>query len=229
LASIGMPPAQLYRSSVGRKLLMALSGVVLLGFVVVHMLGNLKIFFGAKKFDAYAEFLREVGAPVLGHGQALWIARAVLLACVGVHVVAAVQLALASYRARRTRNVRQVDLSFSYASRTMRWGGAIVLAFVVYHLLHLTTGTLHPGFDARSAYANVVRGFRVWPVAAAYVLAMAPLCLHIYHGMWSATQTLALRHPALCGWCRPAAGLVAAAVFLGNVSVPLAVWVGWVE
>lgn len=218
----------LYRSSVGKKILMALTGVVLFGFVVVHMVGNLKIYQGQEKFDAYARFLREAGAPVLGHGEALWIARLVLLACVAVHIVAAVQLTLTSLRARGTRYVRSEDLSFSYASRTMRWGGAIVLAFVVYHLLHLTTGTLHPGFDHASAYRNVVTGFAVWPAALAYVLAMGPLCLHLYHGVWSATQTLALRHPAVTRWRRPAAAVAAGAIFVGNVSIPLSVWLGWV-
>jgi len=206
-----------------------LTGAMLFGFVFVHMVGNLKIYQGAAKFDAYAHFLREVGYPALGHGQLLWIARIVLLGCVAVHLVAALQLTLTSWKARRKGYVRRNDLSFSYASRTMRWGGVVVLAFVVFHVLHLTTGTVHPGFSLESPYLNVITAFSFWPAALAYILAMAPLCLHIYHGMWSVTQSLSLQHPSITRWRRLAAGFVAGAIFLGNVSVPFSIWLGWVR
>jgi succinate dehydrogenase / fumarate reductase cytochrome b subunit len=218
-----------YSSSVGKKILMALTGVILFGFVFVHMVGNLKIYQGQAKFDAYAHFLREVGYPALGHGQLLWIARIVLLGCVLVHIVAALQLTLTSWRARRTGYVRKDDLSFSYASRTMRWGGVTILAFVVFHVLHLTTGTVHPGFSLESPYLNVLTAFKLWPAALAYVFAMAPLCLHIYHGVWSATQSLSLQHPTITRWRRLVAGLAAGAIFVGNVSVPFSIWLGWVR
>lgn len=219
----------LSRSTIGKKIAMAATGIALAMFVVVHMLGNLKVYQGQQKFDAYAEFLREVGHPVLGHGQMLWIARAGLLLCLGVHLQAAAQLYLRSRAARDVGYAQFKDLSFSYASRTMRWGGVIILAFVAYHLLHLTSGTAHPDFDPRSAYANVVSGFRVWPVSAAYIAAMVPLGLHLYHGLWSTTQTLGVENRAAQRWRRPLAAAIAGGVVLGNVSIPLAVLLGWVR
>ena len=163
---------RLYGTSIGKKVAMAVTGVLLVLFLIAHMAGNLKMFQGQKKFDAYAAFLREVGAPVLGHGEALWLFRAVLIASVTLHVVAAAQLWSRSRRARRVPYRDFDDLSFSYASRTMRWGGVILALFVVYHLLHLTSGTAHPDFDHASAYRNVVVGFQVWWVVLAYVAAV---------------------------------------------------------
>jgi len=219
----------LYQSSVGKKIVMALTGAVLFLFVLVHMLGNLKIYLGAAAFNEYAAFLREVGHPALPHGAALWIFRAGLLVAVGLHFLSAAQLYLVSKRARRTGYKLNDDLSFSYASRTMRWGGLLLLLFVVYHLLHLTLGSAHPAFEHGAAYENVVSGFRVWPVSAFYVLCMLPLGLHIYHGLWSATQTLALQHHTVKKWRRPLALGVAAVIVLGNISIPLAVLAGLVR
>jgi len=219
---------RLYGSSVGKKALVAASGLVLVAFVIGHMLGNLKAYQGQAKFDAYAAFLREVGAPVFGHGQLLWLVRLVLLAAVSLHVVAAWQVYRQSRRARPTGYRRFDDLSLAYASRTMRWGGVILLAFVVYHLLHLTTGTAHPNFDAGSPYRNLITGFRSWPASAAYVLAMVPLGLHVYHGLWSSTQTLAVRNPTVLRLRRAAAAGIAAAIVVGNVSIPVAVLTGLV-
>ncbi len=217
---------RLHESSVGQKALMAASGVVLVLFVVGHMLGNLKAYQGPAKFDAYAEFLRTAGAPVLGHGQLLWLVRLVLLAAVVLHVVLAWRLYRRSRRARPIGYERFDDLSLAYASRTMRWGGLIVLAFVVYHLLHLTTGTVHPEFHPGSPYRNLISGFRSWPASLAYVLAMVPLGLHVYHGLWSSTQSLAIRNPTVLHVRRIAAACVAAAIVLGNVSIPIAVLTG---
>jgi succinate dehydrogenase / fumarate reductase cytochrome b subunit len=228
----------LYQTSVGRKVTMAVSGIVLFGFVLVHMVGNLKVYTGESHFNDYAVFLRTVGEPALPHGAVLWIARIVLLACVGIHIVAAALVWWQSRNARIDDYHKQTDLSFSYASRTMRWGGVIVVVFVVYHLLHLTVGVAHPDFAGAghpqaweghvNAYRNLVTGFRVPWVAAAYVLAMVPLGLHIYHGVWSATQTLSLAGPRVSMWRRPVAAAVAGVVVTGNVSIPVAVLAGWV-
>lgn len=218
----------LYSNSVGKKILMALTGLVLFGFVFVHMIGNLKIFQGPEKYDAYAHFLRTVGAPALGEGQALWIFRVVLLAAVGVHILAAAELTLRSWRARGTPYKVKKDLSFDYASRTMRWGGVIVAAFVIYHLMHLTLGTAHHDFSD-SVYRNVVSGFQRWPVSVAYIVAMVPLALHVYHGLWSATQTLALDNPRLEPWRRPLAAGIALVLAAGNISMPVAVMAGIVK
>ncbi len=218
----------LYQSSIGKKVLMAVTGVILFLFVLVHMIGNLKVYQGQEKFDAYAEFLREVGYPVFGHGQLLWIARLGLLFCIGVHLVAALQLYIQSKRARSVGYKRFDDLSFHYASRTMRWGGVVILAFVVYHLLHLTTGTAHPEFVAGAAYRNLVVGFSFWPVSLAYMLAMIPLGMHIYHGLWSGTQTLAWQAPYVKSWRRAVAATIATIIVVGNISIPLSVLAGWI-
>lgn len=217
----------LYRSSVGKKIAMAVTGAILLGFVVVHMLGNLKVFQGAAKFNEYAAGLRTLGAPLLGTGQALWIARIVLLVAVLIHIGAAFQLVRQS-RAARQHGYAKYDNSmvFSYASRTMVWGGIIVLAFVVYHLLHLTLGTAHPDFMPHNAYHNFVIGFQQWPVALFYILAMIPLGLHIYHGMWSALQTLGANNPKYNRFRRPIALGTALLVVVGNISFPVAVLAG---
>lgn len=219
----------LYRSSVGKKILMALTGILLFGFVLAHMIGNLKIFLGQSHFDAYARFLRTVGEPAFMEGQILWIARIALLGSVGVHALAAWQLTRQSWAARAIGYKQNDDLSFSYASRTMRWGGVILAAFVIYHLLHFTTGTLLPGFDETSPYRNVIRGFQSWPVALIYVVALVMLCLHLYHGLWSATQTLSMTNPRVLKWRRPVAAVIAFVICLGFVSVPLAILAGIVR
>jgi succinate dehydrogenase / fumarate reductase cytochrome b subunit len=218
----------LYGTSVGKKILMALSGIILFGFVIAHMIGNLKLFQGAEKYDAYAHFLRTVGSPALGEEQALWIFRIVLLAAVGLHILAATQLTLTSWSARAKGYKVKKDLSFDYASRTMRWGGVILAAFVIYHLMHLTLGTAHPEFG-ESVYRNVITGFESWPVALVYIIAMIPLALHIYHGLWSATQTLALNNPRFEPWRRPLAAGVALVIAAGNISMPIAVMAGILE
>jgi succinate dehydrogenase / fumarate reductase cytochrome b subunit len=219
----------LYASSIGKKVVMAVSGVLLFGFVIGHMAGNLKIYQGPEKFDAYAHFLRVMGKPVLGEGQALWIARVGLLVALVLHVGSAILLTVQGRRARPHRYEKQAYIGFSYASRTMRWGGVIIAAFVLYHLMHLTWGNAHPDFEQGSAYHNVVSGFRQWPAAVAYLVAMIPLCLHLYHGVWSAMQTLSVDNPRITRWRRPAAAAVALGVLVGNGSIPLAVLAGLIE
>ncbi len=217
----------LYRSSVGKKVMMAATGVVFLQFVIVHMFGNLKAFQGAEKFDRYAEFLREMGAPIFGRGQVLWIFRIGLLLAVTVHIIAAVQLWRMSKRARPIKYSHRLDAGAStYASRTMRWGGIIIVLFVVYHLLHLTVGTVHPDFVPGSPYHNLVAGFQWWPVPIAYIVAMCALATHIYHGVWSGFQTIGANHPRYNSLRRPFAALVAMTTFLGFVSIPVSVLAG---
>lgn len=219
----------LYRTTIGKKIVMAGTGAVLVLFVLGHLVGNLKMFFGPAKFNAYAEGLRSFGAPFFGHGQFLWVVRIALLACVGLHVLSAWQTWRISRAARGTPYTKSAALSFSYASRTMRWGGLILGAFVVFHLLHLTTGQVHPAFDPSSPYDNVVRGFREPLAVLAYLVAQVALGFHLYHGMWSACQTLDVNNPRIRDWRRPAAMAVAAAVVVGYVSIPLAVLAGIVK
>lgn len=216
-------------SSVGKKILMAVTGLVLVLFVAGHLFGNLKVFFGPEKFNDYAEGLRTMGAPIFGHGQILWIVRIALLGCVAVHIWAAWKTSRQSWSARRIPYAKKDDLSFSFASRTMRWGGVALLAFVIYHLMHLTWGNVHPNFDPGDPYRNFVEGFRSWPASAAYIAAMVPLALHIYHGLWSSTQTLALTNARVERWRRPFAAAIAILIGVGNISLPLAVLAGVVK
>lgn len=216
----------LYHSSVGKKIAMAASGAILIVFVIFHMYGNLKAFNGAEAFNAYAEGLRSFGAPIFGHGHILWALRILLLVAVIIHIVAAYQLGRKSYAARPVRYDRFESLTFSYASRTMRWGGVIILLFVIYHLMHLTFGNVHPDFVAGDVYHNFVAGFSVWPVSVVYILAMIPLGLHLYHGIWSMFQTVGINNPRINGWRRPLAAVIAAVIVLGNISFPIAVLTG---
>ena len=219
-------PGSLYSSTVGKKFVMALSGVILIGFVVVHMLGNLKVYQGPEAFNHYAEWLREVGDPLFGRGQLLWLARIILLAAVVLHIVAAAQLTLRSRAARRAGYRKFESLTFSYASRTMVWGGVIILLFVIYHLMHLTFGNAHPAFVPGDVYRNFVLGFNQWPVSAAYIAAMVPLGFHLYHGIWSMLQTLGANNPRFNRVRRPAAALIAGFIIAGNISFPVAVLTG---
>src|SRR5690606_22241749 len=186
-------------------------------------------FSGEESFDAYAEFIRAVGYPAIPHEGALWALRILLLAAVLVHVTAAFQAWSQSRRARAEGYRKLEDLSFSYASRTMRWGGVIVLLFIVYHLLHFTTGQAHPDFIAGRAYHNFVVGFQNPLVLGFYLLAQAALCLHLYHGLWSATQTLGLNHPRYNRVRRPLAAGVALAIFAGFVIPPVLVFTGFIS
>ncbi len=217
----------LWGSSVGKKIMMAVTGVILIGFVFVHMLGNLKVYMGADAFNHYAEGLRTFGAPFLAHGQLLWIARIVLLVAVAIHITAATQLTLKAKAARPVAYKKYADdMVFSYASRTMVWGGIIILLFVIYHILHLTLGAVHPDFIAGDAYHNFVRGFQSVPVSLFYMLTMIPLGLHMYHGFWSMLQSLGVNNSKYNHLRRPIAAGLALLVTLGNLSFPIAVLSG---
>lgn len=219
-----------YRSAVGRKALMAASGIVLFGFVLVHMLGNLKLYQGPEKLNAYAEWLREVGSPLLPHSGLLWIARAVLLAAVGVHVVTAAQLTLRNWQARPQKYRQREVLEATYASRTVRWAGVIIGLYVVYHLAHLTFGWSQPDFIPGDVYHNVVSGFQIWWVSAIYIVAQIALGFHLYHGLWSMFQSLGWWNSSQPrDWRRRFAQAFAWVITLGNLSFPLAVLAGLVK
>lgn len=219
---------QLYRSAVGKKFLMATSGIVLFGFVLGHMAGNLKLYLGAESLNAYAEWLREVGYPALPHSGFLWIFRAVLLGCVGVHILAATQLTLLNRAARPVAYEKRAVIQADYASRTMRWGGVIIALFVFYHLAHFTWGApwAHPDFVAGDVYHNVVAGFRVPWVAGLYILANAVLGFHLYHGLWSMFQSLGVDQDSQQSWRKTFAKTFAWVVSLVNISFPVAVLAG---
>lgn len=218
-------PLALYRTTVGKKVVMAASGLMLLGYVVVHMLGNLKVFTGQAHFDEYAEFLRRIGDPLLGHAWFLWGMRVLLLVAVFAHIISAVQLTRLSRDARPVRYARAATVDASYAAKTMRWGGLTIALFVIYHILHLTTGSAHPSFVHGKVYGNIVAGFQVWYVSVFYGLAMLALGAHVHHGIWSTCQTLGVR-PAKERMIRRAALGTAVVVTLGFLSVPAAVLAG---
>jgi succinate dehydrogenase / fumarate reductase cytochrome b subunit len=217
------------RSSVGKKAVMAVTGIILFGFVLIHMIGNLKLYEGPQKLDSYAGWLREVGSPALPNEGMLWIARLVLLAAVALHIWAAYSLSRDNRAARPRNYERYHNVHLSYASRTMRWGGVIILLFVIYHLLHFTTGTVHPDFRHGSVYHNVVTGFQVWWVALFYIVANIALGFHLYHGLWSLFQSLGWNHPRFNSWRRAFAHAFAWIVTLGNISFPVAVLTGLVH
>ncbi|HUG51959.1 MAG TPA: succinate dehydrogenase cytochrome b subunit [Vicinamibacteria bacterium] len=224
-----MTPAYAYaflRSTLGLKIVMALTGLVLFGFVVGHMVGNLQVYLGRAAFNAYAESLRE-----LGHGGLLWVARTGLIVAAGLHIWSAWRLTLVN-RAARPVGYRQVERREStFASRTMRWTGVILLLFLVYHLLHFTFGprAVHPHFVPGDAYHNFVTGFQNPLVSAFYVLAMVFLGLHLYHGAWSFMQTLGLSHPRYDRLRHAFATVLTVVVVVGNISFPIAVLGGLVR
>jgi len=221
--------SSLYESTIGKKVAMALAGIVLFGYLVVHLIGNLKVFTGEQHFNEYSEWLRAFGAPALGHSQFLWLVRLILLAALLVHVVAYMQL-WAKSRAARTVGYRKYEPEvFSRASRTMKWGGIAILLFVIYHILHLTTGDVHPQFEAHQAYRNLVNGFQSPLSSIIYVIGMIAVGMHLYHGLWSATQTMGWNNKNYNRLRRPIALAIALVITLGFLSVPFAVWTGLVD
>lgn len=226
------PAVALWQTMVGKKVVMAVTGFILVGFVVAHMLGNLKVFLGAKAIDTYAAFLREIGEPLLPYSLLLWVARIILLTSVVLHIVAAVELTAMNWTARPDGYLDKQSLATTYASRTMRWSGVILALFVVYHLLHLTVGAVgfKPGeFEHLSVHRNLVAGFSVWYVSLFYILAMAALCLHLDHGVWSMFQSLGLCNARLTPALRALSRAVGLVVFAGFISVPVAVLAGWIH
>lgn len=206
------------RTSVGRKLLMAISGIVLCGFVLVHMAGNLLLYVGPEALNAYAATLKSNAAV-------LWGARAFLLASVGLHVWAAFSLVQMNKRARPVEYRVQDYQAATYASRTMRWGGPILLLFIAFHLVHFT---IAPAYGA-DVYRNVVVGFQNPLVAGFYAAAMLALSAHLFHGVVSMLQTLGLSHPQYESARRALGSAFALAVTAGNLSFPLAVFFGLVK
>lgn len=230
--AVGSSIVAFWGTMVGKKIAMAISGTVLVLFVLAHAFGNLKTFAGPEEINAYSRFLREVGSPAIGHGQLLWVVRIVLLACVAIHITAAVQLTRMSRAARPVPYAVKREVETTWAARTMRWGGALLVVFVVFHLLHLTGGVVgfHAGqFRDLQVYQNVVAAFSVWPIAVFYIVAMAALCLHLSHGIWSMLQTLGWSTVRNAATLKRLSSVIAALVFLAFVSVPVAVMAGWVS
>lgn len=231
-AVAGNRVTNLWGTMIGKKAVMAVTGGVLVAFVIAHMIGNLKIFSGPAEINAYSRFLREVGYPALGNGEMLWIVRIILLVCVVLHVTAALQLTRMNWAARSVGYAAKRNIETTLAARTMRWGGVLLVVFIIFHLLHLTGGVVgfKPGqFQHLAVYQNVVAAFAVWPIALFYIVAMAALCLHLDHGIWSAIQTLGFNTKHNTKALKMVARLIAGVLFVGFVSVPICVLAGWLR
>ncbi|GAA2740569.1 succinate dehydrogenase cytochrome b subunit [Kitasatospora cinereorecta] len=220
--------ATLWRSTVGKKAVMAVSGLVMLLYLVFHMLGNLKVFFGPGDLNGYAHWLRTLGEPLLHYGWFLWLARVVLLAAVVAHAVAAYQLSRRDAAARPQKYVHRRQRT-SYATRTMRWGGVILGLFIVWHILDLTTLTVNPRGEEGHPYQNIVASFSTWYGGGIYCLAMLALGLHVRHGFWSAAQTLGANNPRRDRALELTANATALLLTAGFLSVPVAVMTGVVR
>lgn len=219
----------LWQSTIGKKAVMAVTGLIMVLFLLVHMLGNLKIFFGPHDFDSYAAWLRTIGEPVLHYAWFLWIQRAVLLVVVVLHIVCAAQLSKRDLAARPTRYAHGQRAKASFATRTMRWGGIILALFIVWHLLDLTVGVTNPDFAAGRPYHNVVADFQVWWINIIYIVAVLMVGLHINHGFWSASQTLGLNRPARNRAIRTVGTTLAVTITVGFLAVPIGVMTGLVS
>lgn len=207
---------------------MAVSGLLMLGYLVAHVMGNLKVFFGPAEFNEYGHWLRTMGAPVLHQEWALWIVRFVLLAAVILHAVAAYQLSRRDIKARPTPYAHKRKRS-SYATRTMRWGGIIVALFIVWHILDLTTLTVNENAQPGRPYENVVATFSTWYGNVIYITAMLAVGLHIRHGFWSAAQTLGVGNAGRDRALKAVANGLALVLTAGFIAVPVAVMIGVVS
>lgn len=203
---------------------MALTGLIGMGYVIVHMAGNLLVFRGAEAINTY-------GAMLKGNVPLLWTVRVVLLTSVILHVLAAWQLTRRSHAARPVGYEKKEPQVSTLASRTMRWGGVLLLVFIVFHILHLTTGDIRPAgyFVKEDIYGNLVYGFQIWWVALFYMLAMAFLGLHLFHGFWSAFRSMGAAPQSANPLQRKLSVIIAIIVWAGFTSLPLAIWAGWIR
>ncbi|MHB1299164.1 MAG: succinate dehydrogenase cytochrome b subunit [Gemmatimonadaceae bacterium] len=208
-----------WASTIGKKVVMAVTGVLLVLFLIGHMLGNLQMFLGADTMNRYAAFLKSTG-------ELLWVARAGLLVAVVLHIVSAYQVTMRNRRARPVAYEKREPAVSTLASKTMRMGGVLIAFFIVYHLMHFTTGQLHPAFSHTGVYGNVILGFRSPWVVAFYVVAMAFLGLHLFHGVWSGFRTLGVAKPTPMPLQRKLALVVAVGVWAGFTVIPVAVLLG---
>lgn len=209
---------------VGKKVVMGVTGLIGIGFVILHSLGNLLIFQGSTALNSYSHFLKS-------SAELLWALRIVLLVAVTLHVIAAVQLTRQSRAARPIGYVKHEAQVATIASRTMRWGGALLLIFIVVHILHFTTGTIRPAgvFSREDVYANAVSSFRIWWVSLFYVVSMIALGFHLFHGAWSSVRSIGVSPPSPRPMHRKISLLIAVLVWAAFTAVPVAVFAGLVR
>ena len=209
---------------VGKKVVMGVTGLIGIGFVILHSLGNLLIFQGSSALNSYSRFLKS-------SAELLWALRITLIVAVVLHVIAAVQLTRQSRAARPTGYVKREPQVATIASRTMRWGGVLLLVFIVVHILHFTTGTIRPAgvFSHEDVYTNVTTSFRIWWVALFYIVAMIALGFHLFHGAWSSMRSIGVSPPSAHPLHHRISLIVALLVWAAFTAVPLAVFAGWVR
>ncbi len=217
-----------YEAPLGKKAVMAVTGLILFGYVIGHLLGNLQLYSADREqINRYAAFLHSPQFAL-----ALWTVRALLLAAVILHIVAAVQLWLQNRASRPVGYIKKDDVPAAYAARTMIWSGPILAAFIVFHILHLTVGSVVPlqeGAEGPDVRYNLVTGFQNPWISAFYVFAMILLCLHLYHGVWSMFQSMGVSHPRYTPWLKKGAAIIAILIAIGNISIPIAVMAGLVS
>lgn len=211
-----------YGSTIGKKIVMAVTGVLLVGFVIGHVTGNLLIYRGPEALNNYSAFLKSSAVV-------LWSVRSALLVAVGLHIHSAYSLTRLARAARPARYNRLRTQADTWSARTMRVGGVVLLVFIVFHILHYTTGTVHPAFDEHDVYGNELVGFHMPWVVAFYVVAMVALGLHLHHGIWSMLQTLGINHPQVNAGRRRIALVIAVLVAGGFIAIPLGVAFGLVR
>lgn len=228
-AAVGI--STLYRSSIGRKVIMAVTGLIWIGFVVFHMYGNTKIFAGRTYFNEYAHGLRELGAPLFGHLHLLTLMRGALVVAIVAHVWAAYTLAQQARAARPVGYAVQKSEKSTFASQYIRWGGIAILFFIIYHLAHFTWGVpvVHGNFIHGDPYSNVVNGFQSVPNVFLYLVAVTALGLHLYHGVWSMCQTLGFNSKEASPIIRLISFAIGVLIPVGFAAVPISILFGWVE
>lgn len=224
---------QARRSTVALKYSMAVSGLIMVGYLILHMYGNLRAFDSPDAFNDYAHHLRTIGVPFLPHSGLLWIVRVVLLAAVLVHAYAAITLwrrnkKAAGYVGRTRYQTKQnkTGVQRSYASFTMRWGGVTIALFIVFHILNLTTNTIHPGGASDEPYEKLHNSFQYWWVLLSYTVAMIAVGFHLWHGFWSAFTTLGQNRSStrLASSLNKAAIAVAALITIGFLAPPFSIY-----
>jgi succinate dehydrogenase / fumarate reductase, cytochrome b subunit len=226
----------LFHSSIGKKILVALTGMVLVGFVLGHMIGNLLIFKGPEAINEYGHLLQS-----MGHGMLVWVARAVIFGSIGLHVILTVQLTKANRAAREVAYGKQHTQVASKSSRTMIMSGLTILAFFIYHILHFTVHAFNTygdparysydlhGESVHNVYKMVIDGFSWWPASVFYIIAMTLLCSHLSHGVSSMFQTLGLSTEKTRPLSNTLGKAYAALILIGNCSIVLAVWMKWIQ
>jgi len=228
----------LYSTAVGKQYVMAITGIIGIGFVVTHMIGNLKMYLGVINegelrvydIDVYGEYLRDLLVPLMPRSYVLWALRLVLIGAVLLHIHAAYSLTILNRKSRSVKYQTPRDYQVaSFASRTMRWTGIIVLLFIFWHLADLTWGWVNPGFVRGAIYRNIDASLSRLPVAALYIVANIALGIHLFHGTWALFQSIGWSSPRFNQWRRGLATGIATIIVVGNVSFPIAVQAGIID